>query len=152
MYLYTLRRICNNLTVTLKGTAFHLALETNCVVITSTAWNVSSTGYCWWWGIPGWQVGENILGTLSSWPPGCHDGCGLKEFFVLCPGLASTWGLLVTAGRRSEPWDSSSGQHLRRWLGREVRSMGSGRGHCGCGSQLHPSLATWAWTSYLFYV
>lgn len=36
MYLNTLWRICNNLTVTLKATAFHLALETNNVVITPT--------------------------------------------------------------------------------------------------------------------
>ena len=65
MYLYTLWTICNSLTGTSKGTAFHLALETNNVVITSTVRNVSSTDWCWWWGIPGLWVGENRLGALS---------------------------------------------------------------------------------------
>ena len=37
----------------------------------------------------------------------------LKEFFVLCPGLASPWGLLVTASRGSAPCESSSAWHPR---------------------------------------
>lgn len=43
VYLYTLWAVCNSLTGTSKGAAFHLSLETNNVVITSTVRNVSST-------------------------------------------------------------------------------------------------------------
>ena len=107
--IYTLWRMCSSLTVTLKGTAImlwkqtvrllHAQPETSRQQIVVRDGEFQAGG----WERTGWER-FHIAPRLPGW-------LWLKESFVLCPGLASPWGLLVMGGRGSGRCESSSAWH-----------------------------------------